>query len=97
MTYLEAAACNLTSLPRDFATLVPDLEILNLNYNFLPDFNGLKGLPGLRKLSVVGNRLGGGGSKGVAAGLVGLTGLEELDLRFVLRIADPRVELTEEG
>ena len=62
---------------------MPNLKILNLNYNFLDNLDELKGLRGLRKLTVVGNRLGGSGTKAVVRGLTGLSGLEEIDLRWV--------------
>jgi Leucine-rich repeat (LRR) protein len=55
---------------------MPSLEVLNVNYNFLEDLAGLKGMRSLRKVSVVGNRLEGGDR-----GLKGLESLEEVDLR----------------
>lgn len=85
LLYLEAAACSLTSLPTSFATSLPALRILNLNYNFLTSLDGLHGMRGLRKLTVVGCRLG-GKEKGIVKSLKGLTGLEELDLRYVPRL-----------
>lgn len=78
LVYLEAAACGLTSWPTDFASRVPNLHILNINYNFLSDLDGLAGLVRLRKLMAVGNRLG---SQRYADGLQSAP-LEELDLRM---------------
>lgn len=78
LVYLEAAACGLTSWPTDFAARVPNLHILNINYNFLSDLDGLAGLVRLRKLMAVGNRLG---SQRYADGLHSAP-LEELDLRM---------------
>lgn len=62
---------------------MPGLRVLNLNYNFLDHLDGLSGMTGLRRVTVVGNRLGGSttGAK-VMRGLKGLTGLEEVDLRM---------------
>lgn len=81
MSYLEAAACSLSSWPKDVGTSMPHLEILNLNYNYLQNLDGLAGLRSLRKVSVVGARLGGEGGKGVMRGLKDLAALEEVDLR----------------
>jgi hypothetical protein len=63
------------------ANTMPSLRVLNVNYNFLDHLDGLSGMAGLRKVTVVGNRLGGGGGK-VMRGLKGLIGLEEVDLRM---------------
>ncbi|TFK70382.1 hypothetical protein BDN72DRAFT_795336 [Pluteus cervinus] len=59
LIYLELAACRLTALPEELATLVPNLRVLNLNYNFLEDARPLEGLTRLRKLTVIGSRLKG--------------------------------------
>lgn len=90
LVYLEAAACKMSQWPRDFASNAPHLKMLNLNYNYFTDLNGVKGMNNLRKLTLVGGRLGGeeagkrdGGD--VMAGLRGLQNLEELDLRYVIR------------
>jgi hypothetical protein len=64
------------------AKRVPNLKYLNLNYNFLVDLDGLQGLTRLKKLTVVGARLGGSGTRGVVRGLKGLTNIEEIDLRY---------------
>ncbi|KAL0960884.1 hypothetical protein HGRIS_005895 [Hohenbuehelia grisea] len=57
LVYLELAACRLTVLPTDLALRVPNLRVLNLNYNFLSDVRPLKGLSRLRKISIIGSRL----------------------------------------
>ncbi|KAG6837615.1 hypothetical protein H0H93_006136 [Arthromyces matolae] len=54
---LYLSGCRLTELPDDMARLVPNLRILNLNYNFLEDLGPLEGLKRLKKLSVIGSRL----------------------------------------
>lgn len=79
--YIEAAACKLSEWPADLARRVPNLRCLNLNYNFLRDLDGLQGLTALRKLMMVGGRLGANGTKLVLRGLRGLEGLQEVDLR----------------
>lgn len=90
LVYLEAAACKMSQWPRDFASNAPHLKMLNLNYNYFTDLNGVKGMNNLRKLTLVGGRLGGEEAgkrdgRDVMAGLRGLQSLEELDLRCVIR------------
>ena len=81
LEYLEAAACKMSSWPSRFSEIAPHLKVLNLNYNYLEHLDGVHGMTGLRKVMVVGNRLG-GGDKAVLRGLKGLHGLEEIDLRY---------------
>ena len=57
VVYLELAACRLTVLPANFSQLVPNVRVLNLNYNFLEDTRPLEGLTRLRKLTVIGSRV----------------------------------------
>ncbi|KAH7103775.1 hypothetical protein BKA62DRAFT_602739, partial [Auriculariales sp. MPI-PUGE-AT-0066] len=57
VVYLELAACRLESLPSDMAQLVPNVRVLNLNYNFLLDLSPLAGLSRMRKLTIIGSRL----------------------------------------
>lgn len=57
LVYLELAACRLTALPEGMARLVPNLRVLNLNYNFLEDVRLLEGLTRLQKLTIIGSRL----------------------------------------
>lgn len=63
LIYLELAACRLTDLPANFSALVPNLRVLNLNYNFLESADevamSLMGLRRLRKLTLVGSRMTG--------------------------------------
>lgn len=59
LIYLEVAACRLTGLPKDLGRLVPNLRVLNLNYNFLEDVTALEGLTRMKKLSMIGSRLRG--------------------------------------
>jgi len=60
LVYLELAACRLTSLPASFAASVPNLRVLNLNYNFLTGeevARAVSGLARLKKLTAVGGRV----------------------------------------
>ncbi|KAF8158238.1 hypothetical protein B0H34DRAFT_674692 [Crassisporium funariophilum] len=57
LVYLELAACRLTALPEGMAKLLPNLRVLNLNYNFLEDVRPLEGLTRLQKLTIIGSRL----------------------------------------
>ncbi|KDR82633.1 hypothetical protein GALMADRAFT_238061 [Galerina marginata CBS 339.88] len=57
LVYLELAACRLTALPSGMARLLPNLRVLNLNYNFLEDVRPLEGLTRLQKLTIIGSRL----------------------------------------
>ncbi|WVQ62215.1 uncharacterized protein L199_000354 [Kwoniella botswanensis] len=83
LVYLEIAACQLTEWP-NFSKLLPNLKVLNMNYNYLKNLNGVKGLRGLRKLTLVGGRLGSeeSNNKGILEGLKGLDSLEEVDFRM---------------
>lgn len=61
--------------------VLPNLKVLNLNYNYFTSLKGLANMVNLRKLTVVGCRLG-GREKGIVKCLKGLVRLEELDLRY---------------
>ena len=73
------AACRLTDLPADLGRLIPNVRVLNLNYNFLTDARALDGLGRLRKLTVVGSRLE--GSKSLVRVVRGMPELEMVDFR----------------
>lgn len=77
--YLEVAACRLTQLPPDLARLIPNVRVLNLNYNFLTDVDALEGLARLRKLTLIGSRLK--GTKPLVRMLRGMPDIEMLDFR----------------
>ncbi|KAG6815980.1 hypothetical protein H0H87_009683 [Tephrocybe sp. NHM501043] len=79
--YLEVAACRLTRLPENMARVVPNLRALNLNYNFLEDVRGLEGLTRLRKLTIIGSRLG--STKALIRVLEGMPDVEMADFRCV--------------
>ena len=59
LVYLELAGCQMVNLPVGFSDSVPNVQVLNLNYNFLTDLSPLTGLSKLRKLTVVGSRMAG--------------------------------------
>ncbi|THH28028.1 hypothetical protein EUX98_g6162 [Antrodiella citrinella] len=76
----ELAACRLTSLPGDFARLVPNLRVLNLNYNFLDDTRPLEGLTRVRKLTLIGSRVR--TTKLLVRVVRGMPDIEMLDFRM---------------
>lgn len=79
LIYLEMAACRLTTLPADMAQKVPNLRVLNLNYNFLDDVRPLAGLTRLRKLTMIGSRLK--GTKPLIRCVKAMPDIEMLDFR----------------
>lgn len=83
LVYLELAACRLSTLPSDLATLAPNLRVLNLNYNFIEDAQPLAGLSRLKKLTLIGSRLK--GTKPFLRILGGMPDVEMLDIRLVIR------------
>lgn len=80
LVYLELAACRLTTLPSNLATLAPNLRVLNLNYNFIDDARPLEGLTRLKKLTLIGSRLP--GTKPLIRILERMTDVEMLDFRL---------------
>lgn len=82
LVYLELAMCQLSTLPPNLAAVVPNVRVLNLNFNFLQDLQPLKGLTRVTKLTVVGGRLA--KCRPVASVLGTMGELEELDLRLVV-------------
>lgn len=81
LIYLEIAACRLSTLPENLASLVPNLRVLNLNYNFFQEVKPLEGLRRLNKLTIIGSRLK--GTKGIIKVLRGCPDVEMVDFRFV--------------
>jgi len=81
LIYLEIAACRLSKLPAKISALVPNLRVLNLNYNFLDDVKPLEGLRRLNKLTIIGSRLK--GTKGIIKVLRGCPDVEMVDFRYV--------------
>lgn len=81
LVYLELAACRLTSMPESLASLIPNVRVLNLNYNFLEDAKPLEGLTRLQKLTMIGSRLK--GTKALIRLLQRMPEVEMLDFRYV--------------
>jgi protein NUD1 len=82
VVYLELAACRLTALPEGMARLVPNLRVLNLNYNFLEDVRPLEGLTRLQKLTIIGSRLK--NTKPLIRLLENMPDVEMLDFRYAM-------------
>jgi len=81
LVYLEVAACRLTALPEGLSRLLPNLRVLNLNYNFLEDIRPLRGLTRLQKLTIIGSRLK--STKPLIRLLEDMPDAEMLDFRYV--------------
>lgn len=79
LTYLELAMCQITTLPADLASVVPNVRTLNLNHNFIEDLTPLAGLSRLSKLTVVGARLS--KCRPIASVFETMPELELIDLR----------------
>lgn len=79
LQYLELANCGLQSLAPDIGQLMPNLRILNINFNAIDDLWPLRYIPRLKKLLAVGNRLSEAGK--VANALAEFPHLSRLDLR----------------
>lgn len=76
---LDLANCGLQRLPEDLGGMMPNLRVLNLNFNGLLDISGLQGIPRLKRLFVAGNRFT--DSKSLFKCLSGFPCLTEVDLR----------------
>jgi protein NUD1 len=81
LQYLELAAVKLQALPKDFASKVPNVRILNLSFNSLKDVTPIKGMTLLKRLFLIGNRLS-SLSDGTTETLLSLKELQVLDLRY---------------
>ena len=57
MQYLELANCGLETLPIEFGEMMPNIRVLNLNFNALKDIRPLTGIVRLKKIHLAGNRL----------------------------------------
>ena len=84
LVYFELAACRLTSLPSNFSSLVPNVRVLNLNYNFLEEVGPLEGLNRMRKLSIIGSRVK--GTKGLIRMVQRMGEIEMVDFRYDIPI-----------
>jgi protein NUD1 len=54
---LEAASCGMQALPDDFGVQVPNLRVLNVNFNAIRDISPLLNIRRLTKLYAAGNRI----------------------------------------
>ncbi|CAJ2510788.1 Uu.00g064130.m01.CDS01 [Anthostomella pinea] len=79
LQYLELANCGLQSLPPHLGQLMPNLRVVNLNFNAIENLSGLRYIPRLKKLLVAGNRLADAGE--VANVLAEFPHLSRLDFR----------------
>jgi hypothetical protein len=79
LVYLELAHCELTRLAGDLGRVVPNLRVLNLNYNFIGDLEPVASLGRLRKLSLIGSRVR--GTKAIIRAVGRLGELEMVDFR----------------
>lgn len=76
---LDLANCGLQRLPDDLGQMMPNLRVLNLNFNGLSDISGLMGISRLKRLHLAGNRFA--EHKILARVLATFAWLTELDLR----------------
>ncbi|TGJ87125.1 hypothetical protein E0Z10_g1642 [Xylaria hypoxylon] len=79
LQYLELANCGLQSLAPDIGQLMPNLRMLNINFNSIDDLWPLRCIPRLKKLLAAGNRLSEAGK--IASALAELPHLSRLDFR----------------
>lgn len=80
LVYLELSACQLTSLPAELASTVPNLRHLNADYNLLETLPRMSNLQRLKRLSLVGCRLS--TSRKLIESLYGCDELVSLDIRL---------------
>lgn len=81
LTYLELAMCQLESLPTNIAHLIPNVRVLNLNFNPIHDLTPLVGLTRLKRLSILGARLT--SCRAIVNVISSMLELECVDLRCV--------------
>lgn len=64
--------------------MVPNIRVLNLNYNFIADVAPLCGLVRLKRLTLVGSRMK--GTKGFLKALRNMPDIEMVDIRYAFPI-----------
>ncbi|KAI0161232.1 hypothetical protein GGR57DRAFT_454057 [Xylariaceae sp. FL1272] len=79
LQYLELANCGLQSLIPELGQMLPNLRVLNINFNAIESLDPLCCIPRLKRLFAAGNRLVESGL--VANSLAQLPHLSRLDLR----------------
>jgi len=55
---LELSNCGLQSLPENLGQMMPNLRVVNLNFNAISDLGPLRFIPRLKRVLAAGNRLG---------------------------------------
>lgn len=78
---LDLANCGLQHLPDDLGQMLPNLRVLNLNFNGLADISGLMGIARLKRLHLAGNRFATVDLKSLIRVLADFPWLTEVDLR----------------
>ena len=58
LQYLELANSGIEHLPQEFGLMMPNIRVLNLNFNAISNIRPLSGIVRLKKLFLAGNRLG---------------------------------------
>lgn len=76
---LDLANCGLQRLPDNLGQMMPNLRVLNLNFNGLSDIRSLVGIPRLKRLYIAGNRFN--DLKAILKVLTKFCWLVEVDLR----------------
>lgn len=84
LIYLELAGCRVSNLPANLGAMVPNIRVLNLNYNFIADVAPLCGLVRLKRLTLVGSRMK--GTKGFLKALRNMPDIEMVDIRYAFPI-----------
>ena len=79
LQYLELANCGLQSLSPNLGQMMPNLRMLNINFNAIDDLWPLRYIPRLKKLLAAGNRLSDAGK--ISSALAEFPHLSRLDLR----------------
>lgn len=76
---LELANCGLAELPPNLGQLMPNLRVVNLNFNALSDLSPLQYIPRLKRVLAAGNRLA--SASDTVQTLSGFPHLQTVDLR----------------
>lgn len=76
---LDLANCGLQRLPENLGQMMPNLRVLNLNFNGLSDISNLLGITRLKRLHIAGNRFH--DLKSILKVLTEFRWLAEVDLR----------------
>lgn len=79
LVYLELAMCQITVLPDNLSSVVPNVRTLNLSHNFIEDLSPLSGLTRLNNLTMIGARIG--KCRPITQVLSTMPELESVDLR----------------